>query len=807
MGTLGYELSRPINREIARTNDGTLVSVGGFFQNSLSPPPVILLISPKTGVGAVRVVVDTDSIDGNSPDVAILSDGNIVVNWEDIDGIKVQIYSPQGMPLGSEITVNSFPSIAKDATITNLSGGGFVVSWVDQSSFTASSTDIISHVFDANGILVGAGGIAVPTVGDGSYAGGLSVGALAGGGFVTTWTRATATVTDFDVQYLVHHSNGSAIFNGRVDDNYNFNGTVTRPAPGFEGAPTVAGLADGSFVIGWGQVFGGDNLFSGIAGRRFDAAGRPLAGEFSVSGPTPNANDAKAVVLDDGNFIFAFADGQNRIVAQYYHQSGQAIGKTFTVQNTSTLGIPPDFIDITSIAAGDGRFSLAYNSFRILPTQITSVGPGSAGGFTDINLYLQASLITSAGGGNAGRMTATENVADIGQVQALKPSKVTFASTGSDPVIRADSGLKVIYSIVGGSDGSLFRINPDTGVLSFAQGADFEQPRDSDGDNVYEVSVQSIVSVKTAGVYGGDYLVFGDAGGTITKSGIYGGNFYSVGATFGADHQNLSISVVDSAIETVIDGTSANNVLRAGTAATVINGREGADKLYGGTGADFLYGGTGSDTYFIGTGDQVIEYAWDTAIDTISSAEISFALSDNVEKGLLTGVLALDITGNPLTNTLTGNSGNNRLDGGNGKDTIDGKAGNDQIIGGTDIDKLTGGLGNDTLQGGTGADTFVFGAEQIGSGGANRDLILDFSTADVDKINLTSIDANSTLAGNQAFQFIGTGAFAAGVLGQIRYVSAGGLTTISGDINGDTVADFSIDLAGTPTLMATSFML
>ena len=61
-------------------------------------------------------------------------------------------------------------------------------------------------------------------------------------------------------------------------------------------------------------------------------------------------------------------------------------------------------------------------------------------------------------------------------------------------------------------------------------------------------------------------------------------------------------------------------------------------------------------------------------------------MAANVENLTLTGVDAINGTGNELANVLTGNTGANTLTGGAGNDTLDGGAG---------ADILTGGLGDD----------------------------------------------------------------------------------------------------------------
>ncbi|ODT87845.1 MAG: hypothetical protein ABS78_09685 [Phenylobacterium sp. SCN 70-31] len=142
--------------------------------------------------------------------------------------------------------------------------------------------------------------------------------------------------------------------------------------------------------------------------------------------------------------------------------------------------------------------------------------------------------------------------------------------------------------------------------------------------------------------------------------------------------------------------------------------------------------------------------------------------------------------------------------GGRGADTLTGRNGNDTLIGGEGDDLFNGGQGDDVLEGGAGADTFNFAADYPFTGGV--DTILDFSTAQGDKIRLHSIDANSNTSANEAFTFIGERAFG-GAAGELRYSRDGADAIVQGDIDGDGVADFSIKLIGVGTLTSADFIL
>ena len=114
-----------------------------------------------------------------------------------------------------------------------------------------------------------------------------------------------------------------------------------------------------------------------------------------------------------------------------------------------------------------------------------------------------------------------------------------------------------------------------------------------------------------------------------------------------------------------------------------------------------------------------------------------------------------------------------------------GESGNDKLYGGNQNDRLIGGLGLDRLDGEAGADTFHFDSIAESPNSA-RDTIIAFSGAAGDRIDLSTIDANTLISGNQAFAFIGSDPFAAA--GQLRF--SGGI--LSADVNGDKIADFGI---------------
>jgi Ca2+-binding RTX toxin-like protein len=153
----------------------------------------------------------------------------------------------------------------------------------------------------------------------------------------------------------------------------------------------------------------------------------------------------------------------------------------------------------------------------------------------------------------------------------------------------------------------------------------------------------------------------------------------------------------------------------------------------------------------------------------------------------------------------TGANGWSVSNAGNGTGvSLTGSAKDDTLVGGSGNDTLSGGLGADQLTGGMGADIFRF-TRTADSSVAASDQILDFSRSDHDLIDVSLIDANTALAGDQAFTLV-AGAFTK-VAGQISISTSGNRQTVGFDVNGDGTADFQIYVLGAAALAATDFIL
>lgn len=123
---------------------------------------------------------------------------------------------------------------------------------------------------------------------------------------------------------------------------------------------------------------------------------------------------------------------------------------------------------------------------------------------------------------------------------------------------------------------------------------------------------------------------------------------------------------------------NAQNMISGTDQADTLVGSSGNDTLDGKLGADTMTGGNGNDVYVVdNASDRAVETNTSTSqIDTVQ-ASVSWTLGANLENLVLTGVSAINGTGNERDNFITGNAANNVLNGAAGADSMSGGDGND----------------------------------------------------------------------------------------------------------------------------------
>lgn len=196
----------------------------------------------------------------------------------------------------------------------------------------------------------------------------------------------------------------------------------------------------------------------------------------------------------------------------------------------------------------------------------------------------------------------------------------------------------------------------------------------------------------------------------------------------------------------------------------ILFGEGGNDTLDGGGGNDLVDGGGGNEQLlFGGFGDDIV-IGSSNGNDVLYGDALSFG-GTGYGNDFLFGLFGND--------SLQGQPGNDLLEGGSGKDTLDGGIGDDQYRYNATGESLPGltpiGFPRDIIR------SFDFGGSTSG-----------------DKIHLSFIDANETLGGDQAFQYIDIAAFSAP--GQVRVTEFGQDTVIQLNTDSDLFAESEIQV-------------
>ncbi|MGI9212657.1 MAG: hypothetical protein ACR2HF_09305, partial [Methylococcaceae bacterium] len=106
-----------------------------------------------------------------------------------------------------------------------------------------------------------------------------------------------------------------------------------------------------------------------------------------------------------------------------------------------------------------------------------------------------------------------------------------------------------------------------------------------------------------------------------------------------------------------LTGGSGHDRLDGGADRDILDGGPGNDSLDGGLNSDTLRGGEGDDVYWVDNfRDEVIELAGSLGGNDTVRSERTYVLPANVENLILTGLQALQGTGNDGKNFITGNS-------------------------------------------------------------------------------------------------------------------------------------------------------
>lgn len=615
-----------------------------------------------------------------------------------------------------------------------------------------------------------------------------------------------------------------ANFNGKASFAYNvLSGGVVVPATisfnvtPVNDAPTAVTLNGNGLVehSGIGYVVGtlagvdpdiGDTFTYALlddAGGRF--AVDPATGTLVIAGGTPLDYELAASY----QIVVRVTDAAG---AYYDQQIALPVSEAAKMTRNGTSGA--DVIDVTS---SNGWIVNGLAGADVITTgsgkDIIDGGTGndiiSAGGNDDIILFgLAAGRDTVDGGAGYDVIKASTDNAVLtwgsySNIEAFSSggySGVVVQGTSANDLIDL-SAFTVTGTILfdGGSGNDT--IIGTAGADLLAGGAGIDTISGGQGDDVILFSNASGADIVDGGD-GYDTLRASQAGALLNW-----GNFTSVEAISGGGFANVQIMGSNNADVIDLTGYSVDGIaaINGGSGNDTITGTDNADTIIGGNGNDNLKGRGGDDLFLIGlnSGNDAIDGG--TGLDEIRATEAGVIVGwgnltsiETISSGGFAGVQIKGTAGNDLID-LSGITVS-------GIELINGASGNDIIIGSAGNDAITGYEGADLLTGGNGADTFVFASSRDSRADTGIDTITDFVNG-VDRIDLSRIDANSLIAGDQAFAFIGTAAFN-GQRGVVRYdIGTPGETHILFDTNGDKIADFDLKLVGTHIMDTVDFML
>jgi len=444
---------------------------------------------------------------------------------------------------------------------------------------------------------------------------------------------------------------------------------------------------------------------------------------------------------------------------------------------------------------------------------------------------VNVSLLTGVGhGGNAegDHLVGIENLTGTALGDVLEGDNGANVLDGrqGDDILRGGAGADVLDGNIGNdtadysnsADGVGIDLAQGVGIGGDAQGDTLISIENVIGSNSDDALVGNDLDNHLSGGGGADFL-FGGAGNDVLDGGagddsfigeagadtIIGGAGFDT-MDYGASTSGVIVHIggqvsqggdaegdVLTGIEMVF-ATQFNDVVTGDDADNTFAGQGGDDVLFGFNGNDFLDGGDGNDLVEGGNGDDFLvggagadKLFGDAGIDTVYYGSSSEAVSVNLTTGIATGGEAEGDTFRGIENLI-------------------GSSHDDVLVGNATSNVIDGGRGTDTMTGGMGADTFVWhSTAETGATAAAADTVTDFNLAEGDKIDFSQFDANPTLAGQQHFSFVGTGAFTAA--GQINWFTDGHDTFVQLNTDTDTAPEAMIRIQGVHTVDATWFNL
>jgi Ca2+-binding RTX toxin-like protein/Tol biopolymer transport system component len=773
---------------------GTAAELDGDTVRDLAIGEVIEVRGATFGAAAItylgndRVTIDTDG--NGTADLALT-----------VENLASSAFTATATAAGTEVRVVAAPATLKVAALDADRAEG--QSGTTPYSFEVTRTGDLTSAVSVGWTVTGASA--------GDFAGGAyptGTVSFAAGEITKTVTVNVAgdTVLEGDEAFRVVLSGptGGAVLDAAASS---AGGTIRND----DTAPTL-GIAAADALKAEGT--GGNTAFTFTVTRTGDTS-KAVAAAWSVSGDGANAAtaaDFAGSVLPSGTVSFAVGETAKTITVNVLGDTAYELTEGFKV----TLGSPTNGAVLGTASA------------------VGSIQNDDWEGFTPKIGTDSANLLNGTSGND--------------WIQGWGGDDKLYGWAGNDR-IEGGVGNDLLLghggndTLDGGTGDDLLEGGAGTDALTGGAGIDrfAGTVAELQGDTIKDLAIGDVIEVRgvTFGAAGVKYLTAGQIAidtngdgtadltiGALGLSAPYFATTAITGATelrlASAPPPSLAIAATDAAkSETGVGATAALTftVTRTGdlAKAVTVDWQVTGSSTSPADAADFTGGALPKGTVSFAAGETTktiaIGIAGDTAVEGHEGFTVTLGNATNgavIGTASATGTIQNDdvartaITGTAAADVLNGTNGADVLQGLGGDDKLYGWGGDDQLQGGSGNDVLRGYGGGDQLTGGLGADKFVYGAA-ADSTAAAMDRILDFSQAQADKVDLSLLDAKPSVAGDQAFAFVGTAAFTG--VGQVRYAAVSGHTQVQVNLDADQTAELVLQIDPLVTLKATDFVL
>lgn len=291
-------------------------------------------------------------------------------------------------PIGGERMFNYNNGQTQDTAIGVLGSGAYILAWA---RYENNSYNIYAQRFDVNDDTVGDVFRVNQTLN--SFARYPRFSTLAGGGVVLSWLGNDGDVHMNDVQCRVFDANGNMIGSQIRANEYFWSPQRNQ---------SVAGLADGGFVVAWeSNGHYGDNFSTGVYAAVFNADGSERTSEFLVNsftggrrsalfGPQESQEKPSVAALANGGFVIAWQSFRDMnaswgIAAQRYDRDGVTQGGEFVVHtSTEKSQTSPKVAGLTGggfIVVWQSQHDAAANGMEIMGQRFDDNGVKVGGEF------------------------------------------------------------------------------------------------------------------------------------------------------------------------------------------------------------------------------------------------------------------------------------------------------------------------------------------------------------------------------------------------------------------------------------------